>query len=299
MFFCRKLIRTCVVGGLGLGLAGGAVAMVAGPQRAAALLSQAQQEIHSRIDNQIDDPVAIRSQLRKLEAEYPERISQLTGDMAELNQQIGQLERERSISAKVVELADRDLGQIEEQLASLRAQGGAALASTAVRFDDREYAYDKAVTRAGQIRQTRAVYSSRAADADRDLGYLRAQAERLSDALVQLETERSQFQAQLWQIERQVDAIARNERLIEMMEKRQKALDEHDRYEASSLENLTGRLAEVRSRQEAELELLANDQQQVSYEDLARMQIEDEGRSISAPESIYSERGFELAPVMR
>ena len=129
MFFCRKLIRTCVVGGLGLGLAGGAVAMIAGPERAAVMLSQAQQEIQSRIDNQIDDPVAIRSQLRKLEAEYPERISQLNGDLAELNEQISQLERERSISTRVVELADRDLGVIEDQLASLRSSGGAALAS--------------------------------------------------------------------------------------------------------------------------------------------------------------------------
>lgn len=298
MFFCRKLIRTCVVGGLGLGLAGGAVAMIAGPDRAAVMLSQARQEIHSRIDHQIDDPVAIRSQLRKLEAEYPERISQLTGDLAELNEQIGQLDRERSISIRVVELAERDLDAIEEQLAQLEAQGSTALASSAVRFDDREYAYDKAVTRAGQIRQTRAVYSSRAADAERDLGYLRAQAERLHDALAQLETERSQFQAQLWQIERQVDAIARNERLIEMMEQRQQALDEHNRYEASSLEHLTGRLAEVRSRQEAELEILANDQRQVSYEEQARMQIE--GETYTPERSVAGKStGFELAPVVR
>ena len=297
--FCRKLIRTCVVGGLGLGLAGGAVAMIAGPERAAVLLSQAQQEIQLRIDHQIDDPVAMRAQLRKLEAEYPERISQLTGDLAELEEQIGQLDRERAIAVRVVELADVDLGEIEGQLASLRSQGSAALASTRIQFDDRAYAYDKAVARASEIRQTRAVYSSLAADADRDLGYLRGQAERIHEALIQLETERAQFQAQLWQIERQVDAIARNERLIEMMEQRQRSLDEQTRYEATSLESLTGRLSEVRSRQEAELEILASDQRQVSYEDMARMQLEDEVRAQGIVTEGIDSAGFELAPVLR
>lgn len=297
--FCRKLIRTCVVGGLGLGLAGGAVAMIAGPERAAVLLSQAQQEIQLRIDHQIDDPVAMRAQLRKLEAEYPERISQLTGDLAELEEQIGQLDRERAIAVRVVELADSDLGQIEEQLASLRSKGSAALASTRIQFDDRAYAYDKAVARASEIRQTRAVYSSLASDADRDLGYLRGQAERIHEALLQLETERAQFQAQLWQIERQVDAIARNERLIDMMEQRQRSLDEQTRYEATSLESLTGRLSEVRSRQEAELEILASDQRQVSYEDMARMQLEDEVRAEAIVTEGIDTTGFELAPVLR
>jgi predicted RNase H-like nuclease (RuvC/YqgF family) len=281
MFLCRKVIRTLVVGGLGLGAAGGAFALIAGPERAAVYVSQVQERIQSQIDRNIDDPTALRAQLRRLEAEYPERIAQLAGDLAELNQQIEQLERDQAISERVVELASQDLGVLEEQLAQARPSGGSvALASSRV-GGARDYAYEQALTRASQLRQTKLVYGARAEDAVRDLGYLQAQSTRIQDALSQLETERAQFQAQLWQIERQVDAIARNERLIEMMAERQESLDQHSRYEAASLEHLTGRLAQVRTRQEAELELLARDQEQVSYEELARIQLDGERRELA------------------
>ncbi|MEO0649687.1 MAG: hypothetical protein AAFZ65_03295 [Planctomycetota bacterium] len=290
MFFCRSLIRTFVVGGLGLGVAGGALAMVAGPERAVTLVGQVQDRVQHHIDAQIDDPTALRSQLRKLEAEYPERISELTGDLAELDQQISQLERERQISEKVVELASADLMQAEEHL----ARGSVALASTE---GDSSYAYSQAMNRASQLRQTQAVYTSRANDAQRDLGYLQDQGQRMRDALAQLETEHAQFQAQLWQIERQVDAIARNERLIGMMEERQKELDEHSRYEAASLDHLTGRLSEIRTRQEAQLQLLSKAQKQVSYEDLARLQIDNEEFRTEA--GYEEEACYELVPTKR
>ena len=168
MFFCRSLIRTFVVGGLGLGVAGGALAMVAGPDRTATLVGHVQERFQDHIDAHIDDPTALRSQLRKLEAEYPERISELTGDLAELDQQISQLQREKAIAEKVVELASADLVDVEEHL----ARGSVALASTR---GEGSYAHEKALQRASDLRRTQAVYSSRANDAARDLGFLQTQ----------------------------------------------------------------------------------------------------------------------------
>lgn len=291
MPLCRTMIRTIIISAVVLGTTGAAIALVAGPERASMFAGALQDRVQSSIDAHIDDPTALRAQLRKLEAEYPERISDLTGDLAEVEHQMAQLERERSISERVVELAAADLEQVEQQLATARTDG-AALASYGGR-DGRSYPLEKAMTRASQLRQTQAVYASRAQDAQRDLGYLELQASRMRDTLAQLESEHAQFEAQLWQIERQVDAIARNERLIEMMEERQRELDDHDRYQAASLDQLTGRLTELRTRQEAQLEHLSKAQNQISYEDLARMQLETERIEIE----VQAEAGFELMPI--
>ena len=75
-------------------------------------------------------------------------------------------------------------------------------------------------------------------------------------------------------LSRQVDAIARNERLIDLMESRNQTIEECSRYDAISLDQLTSRLAEVRSRQEAELEFLSTRRADTDYEDMARMQLD-------------------------
>lgn len=281
-------------------LAGGAAFLVAGPERAGALVHQAHDNLVSIIDDTIDDPVALRAQLRELEAEYPQRISEVRGDLAELNEQIRQLDREKAVAERVVALADRDLDTLQPLLAKAegeRGMGGAVLVS----FGNRSFTINQAYTRANQIGQTRIAYGNRAADAGHDLEYLRQQAARLEEILLQLETERTQFQAQIWQLERQVDAIARNDRLIEIMEERKRTIDEYSRFEVASLDQLHGRLAEVRSRQEAELEYLASDQQRLTYEEMAEMQLDTETRESLDAEAVPSKGGdirFE-GPVLR
>ena len=71
--------------------------------------------------------------------------------------------------------------------------------------------------------------------------------------------------------------------MIAMMKKRQRALDEIGRYEAISLDGLVGSLVEVRSRQEAELDVLTTNSNQMSYEDLAKMELQSEAEG----EAVY------------
>jgi len=276
----KTLIRVGVIASA----CGVAAVLIAGPSRSAAIVSQARDAIVEKIDANIEDPVALRKQLRELEREYPARISQVRGDIAELNEQIRQLEREQAVSERVVSLADRDLEAIAPLLAEAEAASaevervsGSVRNVVNVRFDHRSYTLDQAYTRANQISHTRVAYANRAADAAHDLVYLQQQAERLGELLVQLETERAQFQAQLWQLDRQVDAIARNEKLIDMLESRQKTIEECSRYEVASLDQMVSRLAEVRARQQAELDVLTTDRERVEYEDVARMQLDSEG----------------------
>lgn len=249
----------------------GIAAMVAGPERVHAMAHQVQAEIGDVIDSNIDDPVALRSQLRKLEKEYPKRISQVQTDLNELHMQIKDLEREKSVAHRVVLLARQDAESFENE-AQQYAQP-VSYNSAASRYNASSSA-SRLQARAAQANQVAATYAGRIEDADRDLGYLYQQAERMEQLLAQLETERAQFAAQLVQLERQVDAVARNERLISLMEKRNSTIEEMTRYEAGSLDHIQSRLAGIRNRQEAELQVLSNSQNQVSYEDRAKFELD-------------------------
>jgi len=272
MAFFKTIIR---VGLITTVVAGGAV-LIAGPRRAAAMYGNAHTGLMELIDDNIDDPTALRAQLRELQEQYPERIADVRGDLAELNEQRRQVSREQSIAQRVVTLTDRDLATLSPlvQQAEVARMETAPGRVVAVRFDNSTMPVDDAKARCDQITRTKAVYASRMIDAQRDLKYLDQQGQRLEALLAQLETERADFQTQIWQLDRQVDAIARNDRLIGLMEKRQRTIDECSKYEAKSLGHLQVKMAEVRSRQEAELEMLASDQQRMDYEDIARLQLD-------------------------
>lgn len=264
-------IGTVVLGGAALG---GAL-LVAGPQRTQAVMEQVHTGILQSIDDNIDDPAALRSQLRNMESEYPERIGQVRGDLAELRTQVSQLVRDQAICERVVAMAETDLGTLEPVMNEATAQRVSSGSSSVrvVAWDDKVYSYDRAANQLNQVRQTIVAYSNRAADAKHDLTYLRQQEGRLDELLLTLEAERVEFQSQIMQLNRQVDAIARNERLIDLLADRNKTIEDCSKYDAISLDNMTNRLSEVRSRQQAELDMLASSQQRMDYEDMARMSL--------------------------
>lgn len=273
----KRFMKAGVVTTVVLGTVAAAAVVIAGPHRARAVVSQVHGKVLHSIDATIEDPSALRTQLQEMEREYPKRISQVRGDLAELHEQIRQLEREQAIAERVVDLAERDLVALQtgfEEAKAMAEGNGARLAAVSV--DDRVLSIDRAAARIQQIQNTRIAYANRSNDAEHDLGFLRQQSARLEELLVQLETERGQFRGQILALSRQVDAIARNERLIDLLEKRNRTIEECSRYEAVSLDQITGRLAEIRSRQEAELDLLASARAESSYEDLAKLQIDNE-----------------------
>lgn len=272
----RGILKTgAVLTLVGIAVAGGTY-LIAGPARAQAVLGKVQTDLRDKIDRAIDDPTALRARLQQLEKEYPERIAQVRGDLAELEEQIRQLRREEAISSRVVELVEQDLALLEPQV----HEAGAALARTGevraalVSFDDQVYSLERAAAKLTQLRQTRVAHQSRAADASHDLTYLEQQATRLREMRDQLEAERAQFQIQLWQLERQVDSIARNQRLITLIEKRNRTLEECSRFDVVSLDQVTAKLAQLRQRQEAQLDVLSSAPRPGGYEEAARLELE-------------------------
>ncbi len=281
---CKTAVRGVAVLGVLTGLAAGGTLLLAGPNRTKALYEEFRTEVVQKIDRSIGDPAEMRQKLVELEKEYPRRISQVRGDLAELNEQIRQLDRERKISEQVVALADRDLDELEPAI----AEAEELLASTnsgrtaVVHFAGGVFDVERAKSRAKQIAQVRGLHSGTAADAAHDLTYLRNQAQRLEDLAAELETERAEFQSQIAMLSRQVDAIARNERLIELLADRNKTIEECSRFDAVSVDHVTQRLAEIRSRQEAELELLSNSPQTLDYESQAREALDEVERETAA-----------------
>lgn len=268
--FVKHLVRYAVIAGL----VGGTAALVAGPERLGALVDQTRGKINNVIDANIEDPIALRSQMRQLEGQYPERIAEVQGDLAELREQTAQLKRELAVSDRVVDLAAADLAQISDLIARGEAAQADGTRLVRVVFGNESIDLKDAYSRATRIQQVKGAYTTRATEIERDLGYLAQQEKRLADLATQLQTEYTEFQTQMWQMDRQVDTIARNDRLIAVMEKRQKTLDRQSRYEANSLDQLSSRFADIRAKQEARLESLGSSTTTLNYEDRAKFDLD-------------------------
>jgi len=267
----KTIIRVGVIGTL----VGGGLIAVAGPDRVGAALTQARSTVNDVIDRNIDDPVKMRAQLRELESQYPERIERVRQDLATLDTQTAEYERELAVAQRVVELAQADLEAMQGLFAraeDARAQAGHG-AIVRVSFNGNKMDLSDAQARATQIAKTRDAYTLEAESIGRDIDLLSTQRERLNDLLAKLESEQAQFQSELWRLNQQIDAIARNERMIDMMEARQATLDELGPYKAHSIDQVKDRLSQVRAQQEAKLQSLATGEKELSYEDRAKLSI--------------------------
>lgn len=285
----KGLIRFGVLAALAGGTAA-VVAEAARPGSVSAILHQASGMVGHVIDHNIDDPIALRAQIRDLEAEYPKKIAEVRADLNEVRDQIDQLDRERGVSEKVVELTMADLDLIETGLTRAKAVAQANQgARVRISFNERRLNSAEALAKRSQISQTRAVYQGRVSEIDTELGYLAEQEAQLADLLARLETEHAEFQAQLFQIDTQIDSIERNERLITMMEDRQETIDEHSRYQAHSLEQLQDRLARVRGEQQARIAAASRSHKTHDYVAEAQFLVdqEDQVRVLVEPEASF------------
>ena len=140
---------------------------------------------------------------------------------------------------------------------------------------------DQATSEARRINHVRVSYQDRLAANHQQLGLLQQQKARLVEILNTLDDEYNTFQTQMWQLDRQIDVIARNQRLIDMTEQLQAKLDGYDRWgKVGNLKQLEGKLAELRTIQEAQLIALAQKGIRHSYEERARYELD--GSEITA-----------------
>lgn len=280
------MLKSIVRVGLIVALAGGAAFAIVGPHRARAMFDQARSGLNNQIDKMVDDPVAMRAQLRELEAEYPSRIAEVRGELEELIVQISQLEHERDVSRRVVELAQTGLDEIKPLLSRAEdARGDRPYASISVRYENRTMSIDQAYAQATEFTNTLAAHATKEKDITRDLTFLAQQRDRLEKLHEQLANEHAQFRTQLAQLDGQIDMVARNDKLIGMLERRQKTIDQLSRYESVSLEQFSGKMARIRAEQESRLEALSRSAQVDTLEKQAEQQIRAEQAARAAFEN--------------
>jgi DNA repair ATPase RecN len=271
--------KTVVRGVVITALAGGVLVAVAGPQRVGALVQQTRGNIVSVIDDNIDDPILLRAQIKKLEAQYPGKIAEVWSDLSEVQTQIAHLDREMKIATKAAELAVGDLEVVDAQIAQARVtQSANPGAIVRISFDNEPLDLEKAYGKRQQIEQNRNQFASHAHDLQADLGYLRDQEAQLAELYERLTSEQDEFQAKLVQLDAVIDSIARNERMIDMMEDRQATIDEHSRFQANSLDQLNSRLSQIRAEQRSRIENITKKNTETNYIDEAKFIIDQEGR---------------------
>jgi uncharacterized phage infection (PIP) family protein YhgE len=261
----RCVLRWGLIGAAGLG----ALAFVVGPERVAAGFAQVRATAVEACEDFVDDPVALRRQLASLAEKYPARIAEVRAEIGEVERQLTRLEQDAEVARRVVALTTDDLSEIRVALQEVAGPGATRL--TSMRIGGRSMNPEQARIEARRIADVRTTYKDRLATDETQVVFLETQKSRLSEILDTLEAEQARYEAKLWQLDRQIDAIARNERLIEMTQEQQSILAEYDKFsDVGSLDQLESKLAELRTVQEAQLQTLSRRTETTDYERQAR-----------------------------
>jgi chromosome segregation ATPase len=270
-----------VIGGLALG----GVTLLVGPERVAATIASARGKIQDTISTCSDDPDAIRRQLSKLAEDYPNRIAEVEGELAEVDFQIEQLERDVQLSQDAIAIATNDV----EVLGALVKKAESEMRLVAdrevyIRFDGVRWDLDEAYDEGRRINQARTVFQDRIAQDEMQIEFLKEQQKRLAEIHAKLNDEFGSYQARLWQLDRQIDAIERNDRLIELTKEQQATLASYTRFgTAHNMKQIEGKLREMKAAQEAQLRQLAKLGLQRDYEERARARLDQPATASDDP----------------
>lgn len=271
MFITRCVLRWGLVGAVALG----AATWLIGGDRVAAGLASLRGKAQSAVDRLVDDPVVLRRQLQELSNQYPDRIAEVRGEIAEVDHQLAQFNRDVEIAQRVVAMTTRDLGELKTLVARAEEQAQSTTRPVSIRFGGVRFDIEEAYNEARRINNVRGTYQDRLAHDQQQIAFLTQQRERLAEILNKLETEYNTFQAQLWQLDRQIDAIERNERLITLTEQQQATLASYEKFgKVGNLKQLEGKLAELRAKQEAQLDYLSKRGINMDYENKAKYELD-------------------------
>ncbi|MBC8309796.1 MAG: hypothetical protein H8E83_04685 [Planctomycetes bacterium] len=268
----RFIVRWGIIGGLVIG----GITILVGPQRVMACIDQLRQEANTVVEGLVDDPVALRRQLDDLAKQYPSRIADIRGEIARLEQQLEQFKRDENIAIRVVELTTTDLDVLRTLVEDAEAVSSSN-GTPSIRFEGIRYDLESAYTEGRRIRSVRANYEDRLASDRRQMELLHEQHDRLMDVLENIEHEHETYRAQLWQLDREIDAIERNDHIIAMVEQQQETLSGFDRLgTAGNLDQVRSRLAEIRAVQEGTILALTDTGAVSDYETRARFDTSDQ-----------------------
>jgi plasmid maintenance system killer protein len=262
----RFIVRWGIIGGLAVG----GITLLVGPQRVMACIDQLREEASTVVENLVDDPVALRRQLDELSSQYPKRIAEVRGEISRLDHQLEQFIRDEKIAIRVIELTDIDL-EILRDLVEDAESTTDTRSRPSIHFEGVRYDLDGAYSEGRRIRTVKSNYEDRLASDRRQVELMDEQKNRLVSILEKIEHEHETYRAQLWQLDREIDAIERNDHIIAMVEQQQETLSGFDRFgSAGNLGQVRSRLAEIRTVQESTILALTDSGTGSDYETRAR-----------------------------
>ncbi|MDP7008353.1 MAG: hypothetical protein QGI78_02170 [Phycisphaerales bacterium] len=268
----RFIVRWGLIGSLAVG----GITLLVGPKRVVACFDQLREEAASIVDVIVDDPVALRSQLDQLAREYPARIAEITSEVAKIDQQLEQFQKDESIATNVIQLTSHDLDTLRELVKTAETEETVSGTPTSFWFEGVRYDLESAYTKAHRIRTVRANYEDRLAADRRQIELMHEQRERLASILEKIKHEHEQYRSQLWQLDREIDAIERNDHIIAMVERQQQTLSSFDSFgTGNNLDQVRSKLAEIRTVQESTILALTETGGGSSYESRARIAMSD------------------------
>ncbi len=269
----RFIVRWGLIGGLALG----GVTLLVGPKRVMACFDQLREEASTIVDGIVEDPVALRRQLDDLAKEYPVRISEITREVSKIDQQLEQFKRDESIASIVVKITTQDLEALRDLVELAETESSNGETSASFWFEGTRYDLDSAYAEARRIRTVRANYEDRLAADRRQIELMHEQRVRLATILEKIQHEHEQYRSQLWQLDREIDAIERNDHIIAMVERQQQTLSSFDRFgSGNNLDQVRSRLAEIRTVQESTILALTEPSGGLDYETKARFAMSEE-----------------------
>ncbi len=272
-FMTRSILRWGLFGALALG---GATLLV-GPNLVGAGLAQVRSHATAFMNDFVDDPVALRRQLAALGEQYPDRIAQVRGELASVSRQIQQLERDSDVAHRVVANTNTDLSELKELIAEAEATSSLKGVPVSIRTRGVRLDIGEARTEARRVADIRLAYQDRAASNEHQIKFLNDQRDRLNEILGKLESEFGAYETKLAQVDRQIDAIERNERLIDMTKEQKAILAEYEKFgRVGNLDQLEAKLAELQAVQEAQLEALSRAGVDRNYEREAVRELHEE-----------------------
>lgn len=277
MPICRTIVRWTLISGLAVG----GIALVIGPQRLVGAVETMQEHAGAFVDEYIDVEEAreLRGRLHELASVYPDRIAEIRGEVARVQTQVSQFEHDADVARRVVAMTASDLERIAASVDSAERSG---ITTVSLVAGDAGVNLDVAYREGRRIQGIRQTYQERLVADQQQLEMLVAQQSRLQTLLDQVEGEFTEYQSQVWQLDRQIDAIERNNRLIALTESQQQTLRKFNTPgDTKSLRTIEARLAEISAVQEGTLQALNEQQRQGEYEHRARSLMVDPDGSTS------------------
>jgi chromosome segregation ATPase len=236
--FCGRIFRWAAVGTLALV---GLTALV-GVNRVKTAFWSVRDNLRGSVDELVDSRIALRHELKKLQHDYPKRISELRVQLHEIDRDLVACERDRNVSQEVVTLCENDVALLRERIAA-GSDGGSFVS---VEFRSELLDQNEAVARASRIAETASAYRARVADLRQEDEMLRTERGRLKAELANLEQEYRAFQAEVGTLLREIDAVKRKEKLVALAERKRKENDDLFEDRASALERVKEKISRHR-----------------------------------------------------